>query len=84
MLGSIAKQTEHFSGAELEQVVISGLYRAFSEDRDMTDEDLELAMKTTVPLYRTYEERIKWLRDWAKKRARPATLDSTVLDLFGA
>jgi SpoVK/Ycf46/Vps4 family AAA+-type ATPase len=83
ILSSIAKQAEHYSGAELEQVVISALYRAFAEDREMTDEDLELAMKQTVPLYRTYEERIKWLRDWAKKRARPATLDSTVLDLFG-
>jgi len=31
----------------------------------------------------TYEEKIKWLRDWARTRARPATLDSTVLDLFG-
>ena len=49
----------------------------------MTDEDLGLAAQQTVPLYRTYEEKIKQLRDWAKRRARPATQDSTVLDLFG-
>jgi len=83
-LDDIAKRSEHFSGAELEQVVISALYRAFSDTREVNDEDLDLSLKTTVPLYRTYEEKIKWLRDWAKTRARPATQDSTVLDLFGA
>jgi SpoVK/Ycf46/Vps4 family AAA+-type ATPase len=83
VLQKIAKDAEHFSGAELEQVVISALYNAFAEKREMTDQDLMLATKTTVPLYTTYEEKIKALRDWAKTRARPATLDSTVLDLFG-
>ena len=79
----LAKRAEHFSGAELEQIVISGLYRAFSANRELMDEDLELELKRSVPLYQTYEERIKWLRDWARNRARPATQDSTVLDLFG-
>jgi hypothetical protein len=35
-----------------------------------------------VPLYETYEERIKELRDWARTRARPATLDARIVDLF--
>jgi hypothetical protein len=35
-----------------------------------------------VPLYDTYEERIKELRDWARVRARPATLDAKTVDLF--
>lgn len=82
ILNDVAKRAEHFSGAELEQVVISALYRAFAEQRELTDVDLDLATKQTVPLYRTYEERIKALRDWAKQRARPATQDSTVLDYF--
>ncbi|MEM7674949.1 MAG: AAA family ATPase [Myxococcota bacterium] len=81
-LEQLAQRTEHFSGAELEQVVVAALYRAFSDDRDVTDQDLDLAAQQTVPLYRTYEEKIKALRDWAKRRARPATQDSTVLDLF--
>lgn len=83
VLSKIAKDAEHFSGAELEQVVVAALYHAFAEKRELTDADLTLATKQTVPLYTTYEERIKGLRDWAKTRARPATLDSTVLDLFG-
>ncbi len=84
IIKELAQRAEHFSGAELEQVVVSGLYRAFSEKRELDAEDLELALKKTVPLYQTYEEQIKALRDWAKRRARPATLDSTVLDLFSA
>lgn len=82
-LSEVAKQAEHFSGAELEQLVISALYRAFSDGREVLDEDFELALRQTVPLYRTYEEKIKALREWARRRARPATLDSTVLDMFG-
>ena len=83
LLPDLARRAEHFSGAELEQVVIAGLYRAFADGRELSDEDLDLSMKQTVPLYRTYEEKIKWLRDWARTRARPATQDSSVLDLFG-
>ena len=40
------------------------------------------AINDTVPLYDTYEERIKELRDWARTRARPATLDAKAADLF--
>ncbi|MCK6550676.1 AAA family ATPase [Myxococcota bacterium] len=83
VLKKIAKDAEHFSGAELEQIVVAGLYHAFAEKRELTEADLTLALKQTVPLYATYEERIKALREWARTRARPATLDSTVLDLFG-
>jgi AAA+ superfamily predicted ATPase len=81
-LERIAERAEHFSGAELEQVVVAALYRAFAHERELVFEDLELSVKQTVPLYATYEERIKELRDWARRRARPATQDASVLDLF--
>ena len=83
-LDRLATRMEHFSGAEIEQVVDAGLYRAFAEGRELTAEDLDLAAQQTVPLYRTYEEKIKALRDWARTRARPATRDSSVLDLFAS
>jgi SpoVK/Ycf46/Vps4 family AAA+-type ATPase len=83
ILPAIAKAAEHFSGAELEQVVVSALYLAFSEQRELAAADLEHAVKHSVPLYRTYEERIKAVREWARSRARPATLDRSVLDMFG-
>jgi len=35
-----------------------------------------------VPLYRTYEEQIKALREWARGRARTAGREAAVVDLF--
>ncbi|MCX7958627.1 MAG: AAA family ATPase, partial [Deltaproteobacteria bacterium] len=74
--------TEHFSGAEIEQVIISALFKAFSEKRELSDRDIWIAIKETVPLYETYEENIKALRDWASSRTRFATVSSTLLDMF--
>ena len=78
----LASQAERLSGAELEQVVASALYKAFAERRDLTDNDLANAINETVPLYDTYEDRVKELRDWARTRARPATVDAKMIDLF--
>ena len=72
------------SGAELEQVVAAGLYKAFAERRELGENDLANAIQETVPLYETYEERVKELRDWARSRARPATLDARMVDLFAS
>jgi SpoVK/Ycf46/Vps4 family AAA+-type ATPase len=81
-LKTLARGSEHFSGAEIEQVVISALYRAFAEKRELATGDISQAIEETVPLYFTYEERVKELRDWARRRARFASIDSSMLDLF--
>ena len=81
-LEELAEQSERLSGAELEQIVVAALYTAFAEERDLTENDLANAITETVPLYDTYEERIKELRDWARTRARSATHDVKMVDLF--
>jgi SpoVK/Ycf46/Vps4 family AAA+-type ATPase len=81
-LEELAAQAARLSGSELEQVVSAALYNAFTEGRDLAWNDLANAITDTVPLYDTYEERIKELRDWARTRARPATLDAKAADLF--
>ena len=78
----LATKTEYFSGAELEQVVVSAMYTAFADDREVSDEDLMYACRETVPLYRTYEEEIKSLREWAQGRARSASHERELLDFF--
>jgi SpoVK/Ycf46/Vps4 family AAA+-type ATPase len=70
------------SGAELEQVVTAALNTAFAERRELAENDLANAIQETVPLYETYEERIKELRDWARTRARAATMDGRMVGLF--
>jgi len=81
-LDEVALSAERLTGAELEQGVTAALYVAFAESREVTDADLVNAIEETVPLYDTYEERIKELRDWARGRARPASLDAKIVDLF--
>ena len=81
-LDHLTDKTDLFSGAEIEQVVVSALFKAFAQKRDLTQEDLENAIRETVPLYRTYEEEIKAQREWASTRARPAARDRSLYDLF--
>jgi len=82
MLDELSAAAERLSGAEIEQVVSAALYTAFAESRELGEADLLNAIGETVPLYETYEERIKELRDWARHRARSATLDPRLVDLF--
>lgn len=81
-LANIAKPLEHFSGAELEQVVASALFRAFGQRRDLIEEDLRVAAREVVPLATLYEEKVQSLRAWGRARARKASADRRVLDLF--
>ena len=73
ILSQMAKTTEGFVGAELEQVVISGLFEAFYEGRSITLKDFESAISFTVPLSVTQSEEIHRLREWANVRAVAAT-----------
>ena len=70
------------TGLVFEQVVVSGLYSAFAARRELTPDDLVFAIRDTVPLYQTYEEKIKALREWAENRARSASSKRRVLDFF--
>ncbi|GAB4492742.1 MAG: AAA family ATPase [Anaerolineales bacterium] len=72
-LAALASLSENFSGAEIENTVISALYDAFDAGRDLTQTDLLEALKHTVPLSRTMETQIKALRTWARTHARPAS-----------
>ncbi len=69
----LVEKTEGFTGAEIEQLIISGLYRAFAEDREIEDRDIYSEIEETVPLSVTYRERIVALRTWAENRARATT-----------
>ncbi len=72
-LARLADAAAGFSGSEIEQVVISGLYDAFDQGREVTEEDMLACVYATVPLSATCKEDIDALRDWARTRARPAS-----------
>ncbi len=71
-LEALAAATEGFSGAEIEQVVISALYTAFSDGRALDDVLLLEEARGTRPLSVTMGEKIAELRAWAEDRAVPA------------
>jgi SpoVK/Ycf46/Vps4 family AAA+-type ATPase len=82
-VADLARELEHWSGAEIEQMVSSALFRAFGERRDLAEEDLRAAARDLVPLATLYEEKIQALRQWGQTRARRASADRRTLDLFG-
>ena len=73
-LAGIAQDSDGFSGAELEQVIVSALFDAYSEDRELSDADLRQALSETIPLSQTMEEQLRELRDWCMYRARHASV----------
>nr|MDO8115960.1 AAA family ATPase [Candidatus Sigynarchaeota archaeon] len=61
---NLAEMTDGFVGAEIEQVIKEGLYKAFSDNhRPLKDEDLIEAIKKTKPLSKTKEDMINSLRE---------------------
>lgn len=73
LLNELVEKTEGFVGSEIEQVVISAVFDAFSEDRKLHKDDLFRAIENTVPLSKTQAEQIAKLREWANERAVAAT-----------
>ncbi len=67
-VAQLARETEGFSGAEIEQVVVSGLYTAFAEEKELTSELLRREISETHPLSVTARERVEELRSWARGR----------------
>ncbi len=81
-LAALAELCADYSGAELEQVVVGGLHRAFALGRELENADLRRVAQDLVPLFKTYEEQIKALREWSRGRARVAGRAGAVVDLF--
>ncbi len=72
-LKALAKATDGFSGAEIEQVIVGALYIAFDAKRELLQKDLLAEAKAVVPLSVMMKEEIDQLRNWAELRTRPAS-----------
>jgi SpoVK/Ycf46/Vps4 family AAA+-type ATPase len=73
-LQALSDAGKDFSGAEIEQAVISALYDAFYAQKELTTEHVLEALHQTVPLAKTMDEQINRLRTWAEGRARNASV----------
>jgi len=67
-LDRLALRSDGFTGSEIEEAVVSGLYTAFSLEHSLTTDDLLKEVEGTVPLSVTMAEKIGALRAWARTR----------------
>ncbi|MDM8005718.1 MAG: AAA family ATPase [Phycisphaerae bacterium] len=71
-LDKLAEQSEGFSGAEIEQAVVSGLHHAFAEGAALDTDRLVQTLEQSPPLSVTMAESVQALRQWAEGRCVPA------------
>jgi SpoVK/Ycf46/Vps4 family AAA+-type ATPase len=71
-LNKLAKESEGYSGSEIEQAVISALHEAYSENEDIKTETIMNALKNSPPLSVTMKEHVEALLEWSKGRCVPA------------
>lgn len=68
-LALLAARSDGFSGAEIEQLIVSGLYRAHASGNPLNTKILVQEIAATRPLSVTMAENIGALRQWATERA---------------
>ena len=84
IIDKVAKDTEQYTGAEIELIVNSALRRAYlnklktDTDEGITYDILSKAIKDVVPISISSKEQILGLERWAKGRALFANKDSKI------
>jgi SpoVK/Ycf46/Vps4 family AAA+-type ATPase len=71
-LDKLGEAAEGFTGSELEQAVVSGLFKAFTERKELDNEHVLTEIAKTRPLSTLMAEDIAHLRGWAEGRCVPA------------
>ncbi len=71
-LDVLAGAAAGYSGAEIEQAIISALHEAFSAETELTTQHVLTALKNSPPLSVTMAEKIEALREWSQGRCVPA------------
>jgi len=65
--------TKGWTGAEVEQCVVSAITKARLEDRPLKFDDLLRTATRIVPLSKTMKEQVDHIRSWARDRAAHAS-----------
>jgi SpoVK/Ycf46/Vps4 family AAA+-type ATPase len=75
-LPQLVEFTNGWTGAEIEQCVVSAMTTARLADREIVEQDLVRTAASIVPLSLTMKEQINHIRDWAFERAVKASAPS--------
>jgi SpoVK/Ycf46/Vps4 family AAA+-type ATPase len=70
-LDALTTATEGFSGAEIEQAIVSSMYTAHAQQREVAQADLLLEIKQSKPLSVLMAEKVDEIRAWATERTVP-------------
>ena len=70
-LAALSKASEGYSGAEIEQAVVSALHGAYAAKSELDTDRILTALRTSPPLSVTMAESVQYLRAWAKDRCVP-------------
>ena len=71
-LKALAEAADGYSGAEIEQAVVSALHDAFADEGELATERVRQAIEASPPLSVTMAESVAALRSWAADRCMPA------------
>jgi SpoVK/Ycf46/Vps4 family AAA+-type ATPase len=71
-LDALAEASDGFSGAEIEQAIVSALYAAHAEKVPVDEKRLIGELHNTRPLSVLMAEQVNGLREWARNRTVPA------------
>lgn len=72
----LSASSQGFSGAEIEQSVVSAVYTAHAQQIDLNNQHILQEINSTRPLSVVMSERIAQLRDWARGRTVPVDNES--------
>ena len=61
----LAQSSDAFSGAEIRQSIVEGMYQAFYEKREFTTKDICMALNELIPLAHLENDQMIRLQNWA-------------------
>ncbi|HEY6599670.1 MAG TPA: AAA family ATPase, partial [Pseudomonadales bacterium] len=71
-LDGLAQRSDGFTGAEIEEAIVSARYLSASRDATATMDDVASALSRTYPMSVLRADAVQSLRAWAKDRTVPA------------
>ena len=81
-LNRLAKESDGYVGAEIEQAIIDAMYTAYADNmREITADDISACLKRQVPLSVSQRENVQMLRIWLQDgRAQCASAPDETVD----
>jgi SpoVK/Ycf46/Vps4 family AAA+-type ATPase len=70
----LVKESDGFSGAEIEAAINEAMFTAFSNNRQLSGADIIMALDETQPLSVTMKEQIQRMEEWCEGRTRSANV----------